>query len=276
MIANLSGDDAEAERLGRAALQGAVATQDDWAFVLAVVLLRTLPTRPPDRKLPTLIDALAATRRRRDVSLESVVLANLASDSLSRGDLVATGRWVGQRLDIEGPSAGWSTLALSAAALVGAAARCGDHDLAAQLHGSIASVLPLIEAASPPSSTRAARRWRERVVAALGESTYARRMAEGAAWSVEERFATARAYARQLEQGEADSAAPVRLTPRELDVLRSLAQGRTNKAIAAELGITSKTVMHHVATIFRKLGVERRAAAASWAHEHGLLRDDVR
>lgn len=61
------------------------------------------------------------------------------------------------------------------------------------------------------------------------------------------------------------------LTTRELDVLRELAQGRTNKEIAAVLGISSRTVQHHTIHIYEKLGVETRAAATLIASQRGLL-----
>jgi DNA-binding CsgD family transcriptional regulator len=61
------------------------------------------------------------------------------------------------------------------------------------------------------------------------------------------------------------------LTERELEVLRLVAAGQTNKAIAAELVLSVRTVDRHVSNIFAKLGVSSRAAAASYAHEHRLV-----
>lgn len=58
------------------------------------------------------------------------------------------------------------------------------------------------------------------------------------------------------------------LTRRELDVLRLLADGRTNAQIAAHLFISPKTVEHHVARIFRKLDVQTRSEAAAYAVRH--------
>jgi DNA-binding CsgD family transcriptional regulator len=61
------------------------------------------------------------------------------------------------------------------------------------------------------------------------------------------------------------------LTRRELDVLRLLASGRTNRAIGEQLFISEKTVATHVSHIFTKLGVGSRAAATAHAYDHGLL-----
>jgi DNA-binding CsgD family transcriptional regulator len=60
------------------------------------------------------------------------------------------------------------------------------------------------------------------------------------------------------------------LTSRELDVLRSLASGRSNKEIAAELFISDKTVSVHVSNILAKLGAASRTEAAAIAHDNGI------
>jgi DNA-binding NarL/FixJ family response regulator len=61
------------------------------------------------------------------------------------------------------------------------------------------------------------------------------------------------------------------LTARELQVLRLLATGTTNRAIAGELVVAEKTVDRHVSNIFAKLGVSSRAAATGYAYEHRLV-----
>ena len=61
------------------------------------------------------------------------------------------------------------------------------------------------------------------------------------------------------------------LTARELEVLRLVAAGRTNKAIATELVLSERTVERHVSNIFAKLGVSSRSAATAFAYEHELV-----
>jgi DNA-binding NarL/FixJ family response regulator len=61
------------------------------------------------------------------------------------------------------------------------------------------------------------------------------------------------------------------LTARELQVLRLVAAGKSNHAIAAELVISDHTVRRHLQNIFRKLGVSSRAAATAFAFEHELI-----
>jgi DNA-binding NarL/FixJ family response regulator len=60
------------------------------------------------------------------------------------------------------------------------------------------------------------------------------------------------------------------LSPRELEVLRLLATGATNRAISDRLVISEKTVARHVSNVFGKLGVSNRAAATAYAYEHDL------
>jgi DNA-binding CsgD family transcriptional regulator len=69
----------------------------------------------------------------------------------------------------------------------------------------------------------------------------------------------------------AQAAAPHGLTQRELQVLRLVAGGATNKSIAAELVLSERTVDRHVSNIFAKLRVSSRAAATAYAYEHDLL-----
>ena len=61
------------------------------------------------------------------------------------------------------------------------------------------------------------------------------------------------------------------LTGRELEVLRLVAGGRTNKGIADELVLSERTVDRHVSNILAKLRVTSRAAATAYAYEHRLL-----
>ncbi|MBB1253120.1 DNA-binding response regulator [Streptomyces sp. OF3] len=64
---------------------------------------------------------------------------------------------------------------------------------------------------------------------------------------------------------------PAGLTPREIEVLRLVATGATNREIANRLVISERTVARHVSNIFGKLGVSSRAAATAYAYEHDLV-----
>ena len=68
-----------------------------------------------------------------------------------------------------------------------------------------------------------------------------------------------------------EASARHRLTARELEVLRLLAAGKTNHAIASHLVVADKTVDRHVSNLYAKLGVSSRAAATAYAYRHRLL-----
>jgi DNA-binding CsgD family transcriptional regulator len=61
------------------------------------------------------------------------------------------------------------------------------------------------------------------------------------------------------------------LTGREVEVLRLVATGKTNRAIAGELAISEKTVARHLSNIFRKLDLPSRAAATAYAYQQKLI-----
>jgi HD-GYP domain-containing protein (c-di-GMP phosphodiesterase class II) len=74
------------------------------------------------------------------------------------------------------------------------------------------------------------------------------------------------------QRGErVDRPRPANLTDREIEVLRLLARGNTNRAIARALSISAKTVGHHVEHIYEKTGYTTRASASLFAAEHDLL-----
>jgi len=114
-----------------------------------------------------------------------------------------------------------------------------------------------------------------RACRALGDGDGARMEWEAAA-AVFRQFgaATALAEVESLMHQPPASAAPEQaggLTPRELEVLRLIARGKTNRAIADQLDISEKTVARHVSNIFTKLDLSSRAAATAYAFTHHLV-----
>jgi DNA-binding CsgD family transcriptional regulator len=105
----------------------------------------------------------------------------------------------------------------------------------------------------------------------LGDHDGAEMEFEAARWIFDELGAVADlARARALSsQGVAIPASG--LTARELEVLRLLATGRTNRSIAADLFLSEKTVARHVSNIFGKLDLSTRSAATAYAYEHDLV-----
>ncbi len=68
-----------------------------------------------------------------------------------------------------------------------------------------------------------------------------------------------------------EAASPAGLTAREVEVIRLLASGQSNKEIADQLFLSPKTVARHLSNIFAKTGSSSRAAATAYAYDHGLM-----
>jgi DNA-binding CsgD family transcriptional regulator len=71
--------------------------------------------------------------------------------------------------------------------------------------------------------------------------------------------------------GNPQAQAALGISPRELDVLKEIATGRSNKEIAAQLNVSPNTVKTHVAQLFEKLGAKRRTDAIAKARELGIV-----
>jgi DNA-binding CsgD family transcriptional regulator len=126
--------------------------------------------------------------------------------------------------------------------------------------------------AGAPYDAALARLGLARSLAALGRNTAAQAEAR-AARDVFDSLGAARDAARAdaLLAGPADGEPPGDLTPRELDVLRLVAQGLTNAEIAERLYLSPHTVHRHVANARAKLRLPSRAAAVAYAARVGLL-----
>jgi len=74
-----------------------------------------------------------------------------------------------------------------------------------------------------------------------------------------------------LDQPRTETDSAHNLTPRELQVLRLVATGKTNRMIAEDLQLSEKTVDRHVSNIFNKIDVASRSAATAYAYEHDLI-----
>jgi DNA-binding NarL/FixJ family response regulator len=158
------------------------------------------------------------------------------------------------------------------------AASSGDHDAARR---SFEDALDLLAACEAPFETGRVRLDLAATLHALGRRDQAQREIEAAIASFREIGAEAeRARAEtMLEQlrepsvtrpAEATDGPLGDLSRRELEVLDLVAQGLTNREIAARLVLSEHTVNRHVANVLRKLGLSSRAAAASLAGRYGL------
>jgi DNA-binding CsgD family transcriptional regulator len=158
-----------------------------------------------------------------------------------------------------------------------------DRGRRARLHGAADQALADLGHAVEPLEARLAGLDRQRLRAAMGdgafEADYAAgrildlpRAAHDALQGIQVGHDAPRAGALGSEpdaavSGEAVSA----LTPRELDVLKLVAQGLSNPDIARRLVLSEHTVHRHLANILRKLNLSSRAAAAAWGVRTGLV-----
>ena len=126
----------------------------------------------------------------------------------------------------------------------------------------------ILAAADCYVALREARPYREALDAAAAEAAL-RREVEGGRLDAEAADAVLAAAGHRVSKRP--RGLPAGLTGRELEVLLALALGHSNQAIADDLGISAKTVGHHVQHVYQKAGVRSRAAATVWAFEHDLV-----
>jgi DNA-binding CsgD family transcriptional regulator len=160
----------------------------------------------------------------------------------------------------------------SVAGMAGVALALGQAKRAARLLGAVEAARVAIGVARPAHalhSERIAAQAREQ----LGEQAFAVAFAAGRATPFTEALVDALAVspAGHPMAGAPAEASRVLLTARELDVLRLLVEGRSDKEIAAALFIGPRTVQTHVSNLFAKLGVNTRAEAAAVAVRRGIV-----
>jgi DNA-binding CsgD family transcriptional regulator len=105
----------------------------------------------------------------------------------------------------------------------------------------------------------------------LGDQDGAEMELDAARWVFQELGAVPDVARAQALSRQAAAKPAGGLTARELEVLRHVATGKTNRSIAADLILSEKTVARHVSNIFTKLGLSSRAAATAYAYEHDLV-----
>ncbi|HWC43778.1 MAG TPA: helix-turn-helix transcriptional regulator [Actinomycetota bacterium] len=217
--------------------------------------------------------AVAAIRRALDEAGDPVARARLlpaqVEIALAAGDVpaarAAAGELAGVAADLEAP-----LLAATAAAAEGAVL-LAEGDPRAALAALRGAWTAWSELEAPYEAARA----REGIglaCRALGDQDSAALELDAARWAYQ-RLGAAPDLARVealASDGGLDGTAGG-LTAREVEVLRLVATGRTNRAIAAELVLSERTVDRHVSNILTKLGVPSRAAATAWAYEHRLV-----
>ncbi|HEY7371973.1 MAG TPA: LuxR C-terminal-related transcriptional regulator [Polyangia bacterium] len=257
-VHRLRGDFAEAERAYRAASEAGREAQPGLA------LLRLAQGRTADA-----VSAIRAALRAVDDRLHRARLLPAAVDiALAAGDLEEAARACGE-LERIAADFGTDVLGAMAAHARGAVALAEGQPGAAleplrrafRIWHQVGA--PYIAARLRVLLSRASRALGDRDTAAL-ELDLAREVFErlGAAPDL---------GALRAGDGSGAAGTPGNLSRRELEVLRLVASGKTNKSIAKQLFLSEKTVDRHVSNIFAKANVTSRAAATAFAYQHGLV-----
>jgi non-specific serine/threonine protein kinase len=221
-------------------------------------------------------EALRCARVRDDTWAAGVALRCLALTACERGDFAGAAPHLVEALAVDLAQGNRETFAHDLASCAVLATGIGQLDLAARLLGAaealreaVGSALALPERATYERAAITARD-------ALGDETFAAAWAAGRALTLDEATAVARAVAAvattlNLAADPPDPAARHGLTPRELEVLRLVAEGHSNREIADALFISVPTVKRHLTNVLGKLGLPSRSAATAFSHTHGLV-----
>ncbi len=222
------------------------------------------------RHLAEALDIARALNNRSDIVYETFNLGlaeYLGSSPGAAEALFAESLDLGRRMGMKG---------IMAYALIGLAMSGGggaDPSWLARLHGAADQALADLGETLEPLEGRLADLDRQRLRAEIGADAFEAEYAAGPTLDAAEvlavlgRKGAVAGRARAATSGEAETV----LTPRELDVLKLVAQGLSNSDIARRLVLSEHTVHRHLANILRKLGLSSRAAAAAWGVRTGLV-----
>ena len=224
------------------------------------------------RAIALLEEALALNQRHGDEWGSAGSLWRLALVALDRGDAARAATCALEALNLFWALGDQAATIECLALLTGAAAELGRIEPAARLIGASDRLRDALGIVLIWWIEQ--RDGRAGVRARLGEDQAAEAFAAGRPLSLAEAVAEARALAAELATAAADTdpacPAPHGLTRREVEVLRLVAAGRSNREVADALFISVPTVKRHLTTILGKVGVPSRSALTAYAHTHGL------
>ena len=233
-----------------------------------------LPQGDPDRAEQRFEEGLALGRRIGDRPSIYQALFNLAQLALWRADYDLAARRFSEGIVPAQEMGDHINTALFLEGLAVVAGARGQDERSARLFGAAEVIIEAIGVRRykdyQPNSALY-----ERTVAAvrsrLGEPVFEKAWAEGRSMD----FDRAVEYALSQEEQAPPTASvpeyPAGLTGREAEVLRLVAEGLTNAQVAQELYLSPRTISTHLTSIYQKLGVASRGAAARLASEHGLV-----
>jgi predicted ATPase/DNA-binding CsgD family transcriptional regulator len=195
----------------------------------------------------------------------------LAEVEETRGDWKAALRLLVGALPIWTDQGDWGRVAGALLRIATALVMVGQAPLAARLFGAAARQQAETGVGIPDDMRRRAQDAAEAAEAALGSEAYVAAFASGEALSLAQSVAEGLAVIASVRTPSTSPRNRQCLSPRERDVLRLVAEGCTDREIAAQLCIGARTVEWHLGNAFNKLGVSTRAAAVAAALKRELL-----
>jgi DNA-binding CsgD family transcriptional regulator/Tfp pilus assembly protein PilF len=273
IIAESQGDEARATRLYEAVLTRARGTSDDLAaFSLGNLGYAAYQHGDLERAAALTEEALAG--RPRQPNTQMIVWCSVAQVAIERGEVARAARLYADVLAMGRTLTYPVAIASALAGFAGVAAVDGQAALAARLLGAVALIMERHRLAVLSFNVQ-----HERALAAthaaLSPAAFEQAWAEGRDLSLDEIVAAALTLSPPTDTSMPVAAAPATarhgLTPRELEVLRLIVEGLSDREIADRLFISPRTVMHHVTGILTKLDVTSRTAAATFAVRQGIV-----
>lgn len=272
MVAHVAGDLEEAVALGRAGLRVARRVDDARTIVLATMLLRPLADQFPELAdlLPSTAEIVELGRASGQAHIVRYLLPFAAAECVVAGDEDLASEYLESALASTGnerPNV--PIFALVATQLF--AASTGADEMSLNIAGAVAPLRDRIEPWMTPQFADRLLEAESAARSALGATRAAAAIACGESWTTEVALEVARSFVgTEYRKRMADRDATSVLTARQREVLVLVASGWTNAQIAADLGVSTKTVMHHVSGAYRATGVRSRSQATTWSIRNGL------
>jgi predicted ATPase/DNA-binding CsgD family transcriptional regulator len=230
------------------------------------------------RSTGLLREAVTVAQENGDRRQLAYLAAHLADVDLATGTIASAAAQYAEALGLFQSIGNRAGMAQCLAALARCATVQGLLVPAIQLLGSCAALFSAIGATPPPDRDPAIDA--AALEPGMSPAAFAKAWAEGQALTLPEASARALALAARLSTGndgagasveaEHTPSSPLGLTPREIEVLRLLTEGKSDREIADALSISERTAGNHVQHAMQKIGVESRTAAAVFAVRHGL------
>jgi non-specific serine/threonine protein kinase len=219
-------------------------------------------------------DALALWRELGDKWGTALSLSNLAEVLYDQGNHQQAVGYYQESLVLRREQGDQMGIAECLAGLAGVAVALGRPAQAARLYGAAEALREAIGTPLPPTERETQERTVAEIRARLSEREFNAAWLAGRALSAEHAVAAALDVSPRPPETAAlptESAAGKGLTRRELEVLRLLVEGRSDREIGEALYISHRTAMTHVNNILQKLGLDSRTAAATYAVRNGLV-----